>query len=565
MNNNLLTVVHSCHKILIDRDLIGGTNAVHDIIRLIFIKFYKPDLLNSVITWNILGHECNKIIFNSDDDWKCSADSLDLMRLKILNYTNSTAVNHDVIGYIYEDFINKYSSSAKLFGQFFTTRDYIKIIFDQVHMATESPTMFDPCMGTGGFIMEAYKYFNISECNLSGCELEPETYKYALMNIITTTNNRCNTNNFINGNALIMSDPRIKYNLIPTNPPYGTKMNYKNLESLYNIKWATELNDITFPKWSDIFPIKTNNGVALFLQFIAYKLKPGGIALPIIPNGEIIYGRNFGKLRKYLGNYITIDKIMHVTAGAFKHADVKTSVLWMRKKMAADCLQDNTPKNIVILHADKHFIEPNIIGTMCVSPDKNWSWEIDEYKIHNTPEWKGSKWKRIGDICVTISVKNRRADYGKPVGLYPYYTSSPLIKSYVDEPDYNIESIIMGSGGNPNINYDFKFSVADHCRVYQIRPNITGINLKYVYYYISNNMQVLSDLFKGMAIKHMTKREADNILIPIPDIDTQNKIIEEIDTSKKIRSDYETAARIDYENKLAEIDQRCKAIWPNCY
>lgn len=561
MNNNLLSVVHSCHKILIDRDLIGGTDAMHDIIRLIFIKLYKPDLLNNVITWNMLSHECNKIIFNSDDDWRCCADSLDVMRLKILNYINSTIVNHDVIGYIYEDFINKYSSSAKLFGQFFTTRNYIKIIFDQIpsRMATKSPTMFDPCMGTGGFIMEAYKYFNMSAFNLSGCELEPETYKYALMNIITTTGDsiiKYNTSNFINGNALILSDPRIKYDIIPTNPPYGTKMNYKNLESLYNINWATELKDITFPKWSDIFPIKTNNGVALFLQFIVYKLKPNGIALPIIPTGEIIYGRNFGKLRKYLGEYTSINKIMNVDAGIFKHADIRTSVIWMHKH-GSDYLQDNTQKNISILQADKTFIKSELIGDICPNTDKNWSWDINDYKINNEPEWMGCKWMTLGELCTSNSIKGRPATYGKSVGLFPYFTSSSIVKSYVDETDYNTESIIIGTGGKPNINYSFKFSAADHCRVYQIRPNIPNINLKYVYYYISNNMHVLSNIFKGTALRHATINNISTIRIPVPAIDIQNKIIIDIDALEIEKKEYVISHRI----KLTEFDTRARMVW----
>ena len=38
---------------------------------------------------------------------------------------------------------------------------------------------------------------------------------------------------------------------------------------------------------------------------------------------------------------------------------------------------------------------------------------------------------------------------------------------FVDKPDYIKESIIIGDGGNHNVNYGIKFSTSDHCYIFQ--------------------------------------------------------------------------------------------------
>ena len=105
--NEIISLTQSCHKILIDRDSIGGVSALHDILRLIFIKLYKPELLNNPIRWADMGCHSSSI-FNADGGWKCSADSLELMRLKLSALQVDGLLHHDIIGYIYEDFINNH-------------------------------------------------------------------------------------------------------------------------------------------------------------------------------------------------------------------------------------------------------------------------------------------------------------------------------------------------------------------------------------------------------------------------------------------------------------------------
>ncbi len=62
--------------------------------------------------------------------------------------------------------------------------------------------------------------------------------------------------------------------------------------------------------------------------------------------------------------------------------------------------------------------------------------------------------KTLGEVCKFLPKSKRNAKYGKDEGLYPFIKSSMIVKKYVDEPDYEEESLIIGDGGEPNINYD---------------------------------------------------------------------------------------------------------------
>ena len=102
------------------------------------------------------------------------------------------------------------------------------------------------------------------------------------------------------------------------------------------------------------------------------------------------------------------------------------------------------------------------------------------------------------------------------------------INTFVDEPDYIEESLIIGDGGEPNINYGINFSTSDHCYILQ-NINKLNISLKFIYYYIFHNLDNMSKLYTGVAIKNISKINISNIKIPIPSIEKQKIAIEYLD------------------------------------
>jgi type I restriction-modification system DNA methylase subunit/restriction endonuclease S subunit len=580
--NSIVSCVNACHDILRNECALVGEKAMHDIMRLLFLKFLEPlidsgavdildpshysvkadqyyvddmqllakfskfraetgstttettkDLWKSILCVYPLTSE----VFKSDDSWNCSQVALVLLINKIekaLTDSKFSSLTHDIKGRLYEEFLNGYSNGAgQAFGQFFTTRDYIRLIFSQIpeHHAErlrslDAPNVLDPCMGTAGFLTETLSEF--ANATIKGCEIEVETYTYALMNVILTTGTLVRKN-FARGDSLIALDPREKFDFIPTNPPYGTKMKYEELQKKYDKKWGELKDDENFPSWSEICPVKTNDGVALFLQYIAFKLTPGGIAVVIIPNGQIMFGKNFGKLRKYLLTQVEIPQIMYTPSGVFKHTGVKTAVLWMRKFLDAEAHSGQTIK---FMETAKDLSAPTHIAE--ISPDQlaknNWSWDASYYKSQETPELAGCEWKPLGEICEFIGGVRRNVSEGTENGEYVFATCSIYGLSKINHCDFDNPALVINSiNGSGRCTI---YLVNNYCLTsnnFHFRPVGNRVMIRYIYSYLYSNIRILEDGFVGTNQKKISKRYLETLKIPVPSLEIQEKIVKELD------------------------------------
>ena len=82
-------------------------------------------------------------------------------------------------------------------------------------------------MGTGGWLVSGYNMFGNDfkdRLNVSGGEVEPETFQYSLMNIILTLHNFPDD---IQCNSSLTHVNKNKHNLILTNPPFNSKKQIK--------------------------------------------------------------------------------------------------------------------------------------------------------------------------------------------------------------------------------------------------------------------------------------------------------------------------------------------------
>jgi type I restriction enzyme S subunit len=120
-------------------------------------------------------------------------------------------------------------------------------------------------------------------------------------------------------------------------------------------------------------------------------------------------------------------------------------------------------------------------------------------------------------------------------GKYPFYTSSNILTKSLDEFLFEKESLIFGTGGLASIHYcNEKFAVSTDCFVTQPK-NSKQVFPKYVYYYLSGNIHILENGFKGAGLKHISKDYLENIEIPVTDLPTQQKIANILDKAGELR------------------------------
>lgn len=129
--------------------------------------------------------------------------------------------------------------------------------------------------------------------------------------------------------------------------------------------------------------------------------------------------------------------------------------------------------------------------------------------------------KKLNNIIKYLPKSKRQASFGNENGNYPFYTSSNILSKYCNEADYNEECLIIGTGGLANIKIANNFSCSTDNFIIKSEYN------KYIYYYLSTNINILNDLFHGSTIKHLSKSDLDNIELPLPSLEIQNKLIQE--------------------------------------
>ena len=533
-----------------------------EIVRFSKLVLEKEDNIptNMKYLWDdiLAVHPKTKNIFLKGKGFDITNQSTYKKLLTKLNNFDFESIEADILGEAYEEVIQDVMIGRTL-GQFFTPpkvkKVMVKLTDPQVNNNGTIEKIFDPAMGTGGFLITCLRHLInqsktknikldwdfIRKEGLGGREAEPDTYQLAVSNMLISSGQMFDV---LEKGDSIRSPITNKYDIILANPPFG-------IDGLL-------YDDITCSLRNEYLPIKSNSAVPLFLQAIIYMLKVGGRCAVVLPEGQELFSKNNAlvAVREFLMKTCDLKQVLYLPAGTFTHTSIKTCVFYfIKKKECSDVLQTNIKlsknnketareyKFTKTLQTSKvHFYDYNpdndvkhelIDGGVSIDAivNNHYSLNYAEYLKDNAEDEvyeDGIVVKTLGDVCEFLPKSKRNAKYGKDNGLYPFFKSSMKIDNYVDIPDYTEESIIIGDGGEPNINYGIKFSTSDHCYILQ---NINKLhnNLKYIYYYLFHNLNSMSKLYTGVAIKNISKINISNIKIPIPSLEKQKEIVSYLD------------------------------------
>ena len=131
--------------------------------------------------------------------------------------------------------------------------------------------------------------------------------------------------------------------------------------------------------------------------------------------------------------------------------------------------------------------------------------------------------EKINDLFVIQTNSKLKANEGKKVGQYPFYTSGEEIK-YLDTFQCNTQGLIIGKGGNPNWRFaKGMFSMSTDCCLLTAKQE--SVDIEYVYYYLCAFPTIMQRLYKGVGIKHISLADIKNIEIEYPPIEVQRTIV----------------------------------------
>jgi type I restriction-modification system DNA methylase subunit len=154
--------------------------------------------------------------------------------------------------------------------------------------------------------------------------------------------------------------------------------------------------------------------------------------------------------------------------------------------------------------------------------------------------------KTLGEVSQFIKTgKNKPLD-NKKGSLYPYYGTSN-ITGYTDE--YLYDGCYLLTARNGAIGNCFivngKFFPSDHIFIIDINDKNL---LKYIYYYITINNELLDKLKTGLCIPNITKQILEDFKIPIPSIEKQKEIIEYLEFNDNLIKTLEKENEINKNN-----------------
>ncbi len=230
-----------------------------------------------------------------------------------------------LLSQVYEEILQAMGSEGGWSGEFYTPRPIIKLMIKMVDPKI-GDTIFDPFVGSGGFLVESFDYLyensskdirtwkTLQTKTFYGQEKKPLPYLIGTMNLILhhiLVPNLTRVNTFSEDVHNISESA--KMDVILTNPPFGAEET-KAVQSNY--------------------PIAVGATEALALQYIMKRLKNGGRCGVILPEGNVLFGGGvMARIRQELLEKFNVHSVIQLPQGAFAQmgATVKTSLIFFEK------------------------------------------------------------------------------------------------------------------------------------------------------------------------------------------------------------------------------------------
>ena len=227
------------------------------------------------------------------------------------------------LSHLYETKIKNMGNAGRNGGQFYTPRPLIRTMI-KVLDPKIGETIYDPALGSAGFLCEAYEYIyskmekttdnliQLQEHTLFGKEKKNLAYVIGVMNMILhgiEAPNVIHTNTL--GENIRDIQEKDRHDIIIANPPFGGK---ERAEVQQN------------------FDIKIGETSSLFMQHFIKSLKGGGRAAIVIKNTFLTNSDSSDiALRKLLLEYCNLDTVLVLPRNTFPGSPVNTVVLFFKK------------------------------------------------------------------------------------------------------------------------------------------------------------------------------------------------------------------------------------------
>ena len=507
-----------------------------------------------------------------------------------LSKINLMDADSDVKGDAFEYFLKNSITVGNDLGEYFTPRHIVNLMIELIEPKF-GEKIYDPTCGTGGFLIATFNYIKkrisktkdnyqkLKEDAIFGREITKNS-KIAKMNMILTGDGHTNIEEIDS----LASPKKDEFEVVLANPPYGQTT-----------------------KFGSYYPVSSNNGDAIFIQHIIMSLKDDGRSAVVIPEG-LLFAKSEKEVRKYMLKNCNILAIISLPQGVFRpYAHSKTNIIIFERNqkgtqsiwfynLEADgfALTSDFRKPI-----DENDI-PDLLDNWKDKPDTKKSWNVDlETIIENDydllvktyrpkkeyqSEFAETKFSTImkenkETIVIDDDKEYKRLNvkwYGQGIFLrdtvlgkkiktkkQKLVQSNQFIVAEIDAKDGSFGTIPSELEGAIVSSHYFLFDLDQS----KIIPQYFDYMTRYGHY-----TEMIQPYVKGTTnYSSIRPKDILELTIPLPDIDTQQLIVDRIqkqeiiinnvkNTIKSLEDGIIDKSDFEGEWKYEELESVCKEI-----
>lgn len=261
-----------------------------------------------------------------------------------------TYINSDLLGDAYEYLIKQFAADAgKKGGEFYTPREVERVII-QILKPHKKDHIYDPTVGSGGFLLEAYHYLKEKEGEkiartlyLYGQEINIGTFAIAKINMflhgldaadIQRGDTLANPQ-FLNPNGTLKT-----FDICVANPPYSIS------------DWEMEMFKERYGRVDGYeMPPKSNADYAFVLHIIK-SMNSNSRAGVVLPHGVLFRGGAEGRIREQIIKNDLLEAVIALPSKLFYGTGIPAAILIFNKNKTED-----HKNRVFIIDAEKDFSE----------------------------------------------------------------------------------------------------------------------------------------------------------------------------------------------------------------
>lgn len=274
-------------------------------------------------------------------------------------------------------------------------------------------SIFDPCCGSGEFLIGAAKYISASgahstDVSFTGHALSERSAHLTYMNLrlhgVAADLN-------VRGNEIFLDDRTMsesrRFNVIISNPPFDMK----------------EPIPAGMRRYSRYGPLPRSRSSFAWLQYIVSSLADGGQAAVVMPSGALFRAGSEGGIRAQMVDEGVVEAVIALPSGMFSSTGIPVTV-WLLSRSAA------RPNDEVLL------IDASSLGHMISRTQRSLSGDDQSRVVDTLVKWRsGDGYEDVPGFSVSVPVSNiRDQGYILTPGRYVAASISPELSRSLRSP-----------------------------------------------------------------------------------------------------------------------------------